>query len=44
MKFAVDDDVDSFLRGFIKRETPEKDRRINDKMIGYVMNSGARGL
>ena len=36
MTFAVDDDVDSFLRGFIKRETPEKDRRINDKMIGYI--------
>ena len=36
MTFAVDDDVDSFLRGYIKRETPEKDRRINDKMIGYI--------
>jgi len=44
MKFAVDDDVDSFLRGFIKRETPEKDRRINDKMIGYVDELQGKGL
>ena len=44
MKFAVDDDVDSFLRGFIKRETPEKDRRINDKMIGYVDELQVKGL
>ena len=33
---AVDDDIDSFLRGFINRETPEEDRRINDKTIAYV--------
>ncbi|MEC8244859.1 MAG: phosphate ABC transporter permease PstA [Pseudomonadota bacterium] len=44
MKFAVDDDVDSFLRGFIKRETPEKDRRINDKIIGYVDELRGKGL
>ena len=36
MVFAVDDDVDSFLLGFISRDTPEADRRINDKMIGYI--------
>ena len=36
MVFAVDDDVDSFLRGFISRDTPEVDRRINDKMIVYI--------
>ncbi|MGB2320128.1 MAG: phosphate ABC transporter permease PstA [Candidatus Puniceispirillum sp.] len=36
IRFALDDDIDSFLRGFIKRETPEADRRINDKVIGYV--------
>ncbi len=36
IRFALDDDIDSFLRGFIKRETPESDRRINDKVIGYV--------
>ena len=33
---AVDDDIDSFLRGFISRDTPEDDRRINDATIGYV--------
>ena len=36
IRFALDDDIDSFLRGFIKRETPEADRRINNKVIGYV--------
>ena len=44
MTFAVDDDVDSFLRGDIKRETPEKDRRINDKMIGYIDTLNEKGL
>jgi len=44
MIFAVDDDVDSFLRGFIKRETPEQDRRINDKMIGYIDALQEQGL
>ena len=33
---AVDDDIDSFLRGFISRDTPEDDRRVNDATIGYV--------
>ena len=33
---AVDDDIDSFLRGFISRQTPEDDRRINDQTISYV--------
>ena len=36
LRFALDDDIDSFLRGFIKRETHEADRRINDRVIGYV--------
>ncbi|MEY3038509.1 MAG: phosphate transporter permease PstA [Pseudomonadota bacterium] len=36
IKFAVDDDIDTFLRGFIKRETPESDRRINDLTISIV--------
>jgi len=36
LRFALDDDIDSFLRGFIKRETPEADRRINDRVMGYV--------
>ena len=44
MTFALDDDVDSFLRGFIKRETPEKDRRLNDKAIGYIDTLADKGL
>ena len=43
MRFALDDDIDSFLRGFIKRETPEADRRINDRVIGYVDGLNAQG-
>lgn len=44
MTFAVDDDVDSFLRGFISRETPEADRRINDRMIGFIDQLAEDGL
>jgi phosphate transport system permease protein len=36
VKFALDDDIDSFLRGFIDRNTPEADRRINDTVIQFV--------
>ena len=36
MKFALDDDADSFLRGYISRAVPEKDRRINDKQIKFI--------
>ena len=36
VKFALDDDIDSFLRGYIKRETPESDRRISDQIIKFV--------
>ncbi|MGA1207341.1 MAG: phosphate ABC transporter permease PstA [Litorivicinaceae bacterium] len=43
VKFAVDDDIDSFLRGFIKRETPESDRRINDQVIAFVDKLQADG-
>ena len=43
MRFALDDDIDSFLRGFIKRETPEADRRINDRVIAYVDDLNAQG-
>ena len=30
------DDVDMLLKGFIPRDVPESDRRINDKQIGWV--------
>ena len=36
VKFALDDDVDSFLRGYIKRGTPENERRISDKAIQFI--------
>ena len=36
VKFALDDDIDSFLRGYIKRETPESERRISDQIIKFV--------
>ena len=36
VKFALDDDIDSFLRGYIKRETPENERRISDKAIQFI--------
>ena len=44
LKFALDDDVDSFLRGFISRDTPESDRRINDKAIGLIDQLQEAGL
>ena len=36
VKFALDDDIDSFLRGYINRDTPESERRISDNVIAYV--------
>ena len=36
MKFALDDDADSFLRGYISSAVAEKDRRINDQQIEFI--------
>jgi phosphate transport system permease protein len=36
LSLPLDDDVDSFLRGYIKRETPENERRISDKAIQFI--------
>lgn len=36
IKFALDDDIDSFLRGFISRDVPEADRRVGDQTIDYI--------
>ena len=36
LKFALDDDIDSFLRGFIDRNIPEKDRRVKNQTIKFV--------
>ena len=43
IQFAVDDDVDTFLRGLISRETPEADRRISNQLIDYVDALNAQG-
>ncbi len=43
IQFAVDDDVDTFLRGLISRDTPEADRRISDQLIDYIDVLNAQG-
>jgi len=43
VKFALDDDIDTFLRGMIDRNTPEADRRINDQVIAFVDRLEADG-
>lgn len=43
IQFAVDDDVDTFLRGLISRETPEADRRISNQLIDYIDALNAQG-
>jgi len=43
VKFALDDDIDTFLRGLIDRNTPEADRRINDQVIAFVDRLEADG-
>ena len=44
VKFALDDDADSYFRGFVKKETPEKQRRLSDLQIQYLdqLNDGGR--
>ena len=36
VKFALDDDADSYFRGFVKKQTPEKQRRLSDMQIDYL--------
>ncbi|MGB0252843.1 MAG: phosphate ABC transporter permease PstA [Litorivicinaceae bacterium] len=43
IQFAVDDDVDTFLRGLISRDTPEADRRISNQLIDYIDALNAQG-
>jgi len=43
VQFAVDDDVDTFLRGLISREIPEVGRRISDQLIDYIDALDAQG-
>ena len=44
VQFALDDDIDSLLRGFIDRNAPESDRRINDTTIRFVDTINEMGL
>ena len=44
IRFVLDDDIDSFMRGYITRETPESDRRINDQVIAFVDRLDGDGL
>ena len=44
IKFALDDDADSFFRGYIKKETPEKQRRLNDIEINYLEKMNEAGI
>lgn len=44
VKFALDDDADSYFRGFVKKHTPEKQRRLSDLQIDYLDQLQADGL
>ena len=44
VKFALDDDADSYFRGFVKKQTPEKQRRLSDLQIAYLDQMQADGL
>ena len=44
IKFALDDDADSFFRGYIKKQTPEKQRRLNDIEINYLEKMNEAGI
>ena len=44
VKFALDDDADSYFRGFVKKQTPEKQRRLSDLQIAYLDQLQADGL
>ncbi len=44
IQFAVDDDVDSFLRGYISRDTPEEERRLSNLAIQYIDELSSKGL
>lgn len=44
VKFALDDDADSYFRGFVKKQTPEKQRRLSDLQIDYLDQLQADGL
>lgn len=39
----ADDEVDMFLKGYIQRDVPESDRRLNDKQINWIDQLVAEG-
>ena len=41
---VADDDVDMLMKGYIDRDLPEDERRLNDRMIGYVDSLREAGL
>ncbi|MCH1428377.1 MAG: phosphate ABC transporter permease PstA [Alphaproteobacteria bacterium] len=44
VKFALDDDADSYFRGFVKKETPEQQRRLSNIQIEYLDKMDEDGL
>lgn len=44
VKFALDDDADSYFRGFVKKETPEQLRRLSNIQIEYLDKMNEDGL
>ncbi|MCY4610853.1 MAG: phosphate ABC transporter permease PstA [Gammaproteobacteria bacterium] len=41
---VADDDIDMLMKGYIDREVPEDERRLNDRMIGYVDTLDEAGI
>ena len=44
VKFALDDDADSYFRGFVKKETPKQQRRLSNIQIEYLDKMNEDGL
>ena len=42
--FALDDDADSYFRGFVSKDTPEKQRRLSNIQIEYLDRMYDEGL
>ncbi len=42
--FALDDDADSYFRGFVRKDTPENQRRLSNIQIEYLDRMNDEGL
>ena len=42
--FALDDDADSYFRGFVRKDTPENQRRLSNIQIEYLDRMNNEGL